>query len=297
MNSIRKSDGFEGQRAIVLPKKIKEICAYTPPLNSQYITDIGFYPRAKFHYREREEGVSQNILIYCVEGLGWIDFPNQSYQVKPFEYLIIPADTPHKYGADINNPWSIYWLHFKGIQAPYYASLLSKNGSAMVGYCGFSEERNELFEKMYKAYEKGYDIDNLLFNSISLPYYLGMFCFYDKFLPHTENLIEPLVNIVDKAIEIMQKNLDKSMSLKELTQEVNLSVPHFSSVFKKKTGHSPIEYFNHLKIQRACQCLQFSTLRINEISSKVGISDAYYFSRIFTKIMGMTPSEYRSKKH
>ncbi len=62
MQTIRKREGFAGQRAIVLPRKIVEVCGYTPPINSLYVTDIGFYPRAGYHYRERSSGISQNIL-------------------------------------------------------------------------------------------------------------------------------------------------------------------------------------------------------------------------------------------
>ena len=77
---------------------------------------------------------------------------------------------------------------------------------------------------------------------------------------------------------------------------VNLSGSHFSFIFKKKTGFSPIEYFNHLKVQKACQYLLFTDLRVKEIADKLGIEDPYYFSRMFTKLMGMSPGTYRTKR-
>ncbi|MBA4058419.1 MAG: AraC family transcriptional regulator, partial [Marivirga sp.] len=86
------------------------------------------------------------------------------------------------------------------------------------------------------------------------------------------------------------------VTLESLASFVNLSLSHYSSIFRKKTGYSPIVYFNHLKIQHACQFLQFTSLRINEISGKLGIEDPYYFSRLFTKVMGISPLEYRNKK-
>src|SRR5690606_6028335 len=107
-------EGFEGQRAIVLPNKMKELCSYTPPTSSLYITDIGFYPRARYHFRERPSGIAQNILIYCAEGKGWVELPGEKTAINPNEFLVIPADMPHKYGADEDNPWTIYWAHFKG---------------------------------------------------------------------------------------------------------------------------------------------------------------------------------------
>src|SRR5687767_5942724 len=92
MHAIRKREGFAGQKAIVLPKKILEVCSFTPPINFLYVTDIGFYPRAQYHYRERPSGISQNILIYCIEGKGWLETAQGMQKVNANEYLLIPAD-------------------------------------------------------------------------------------------------------------------------------------------------------------------------------------------------------------
>lgn len=290
---IRKREGFEGQKAIVLPKKILEVCAYTPPVNSLYITDIGFYPRAKYHYRERPLGIAQNILIYCLEGMGWLKLPSGTFKVERNDYLIIPSDVPHKYWADENTPWTIYWAHFKGIQSSYFASLLSLQHKSFVNNAGFIEERIKLFDAMYSNFESGYSLDNLVYSSASFAYFLTSLSFAEKF---TSALHKVEKDSVDISIEYMQHHLENLVTLEALASSVNLSVSHYSNIFRKKTGYSPIVYFNHLKIQHACQYLQFTTLRVNEISSKLGIDDPYYFSRMFTKIMGISPSEYRNKK-
>lgn len=181
MQTIRKGKGFEGQRAIVLPKKILELCGCTQLINALYITDIGFYPRATYHYRERPKGISQNILIYCTEGKGWLEMPKGSYKINPNEYLIIPANVPHKYGADEKTPWTIYWIHFKGIQASHFVSQLSKQNEAFVNYSPLLEERLRIFDSIYKTLETGYSLDNLLFSNISLAYFLASLSLADKF--------------------------------------------------------------------------------------------------------------------
>jgi AraC-like DNA-binding protein len=292
MNAIRKQEGFEGQKAIVLPKKILEVCQHTAPVSALFITDVGFYPRAQYHYRERPSGISQNILIYCIEGKGWLEIPAGRFEVSPNHYVIIPANMPHKYGADEDNPWTIYWMHFKGSQSSHFSSLLSRQTRSYVNYTIFLEERIRVFDSMYRNLEGGYSLDNLIYSSVSFQYFLVSLSFADKLTSglHADK------DQVDVSITYMQEHLDKPLTLEELAASVNLSVSHYSSIFRKKTGYSPIIYFNHLKIQRACQYLLFTTLRINEIALKLGIEDPYYFSRLFTKIMGISPMEYRNKK-
>ena len=88
----------------------------------------------------------------------------------------------------------------------------------------------------------------------------------------------------------MSKNTDQVINSVDIARTINLSPFHFYSVFKKKTGFTPIEYFNHLKVQKACQYLLFSDLRIKEIAYQLGIDDPYYFSRLFRKVMGTSPN-------
>ena len=114
-------DGFTGARSIVLPQMIVEMEERDPLVSSLYITDIGYYPHAVGHHRERREGIDQHVLIYCVEGAGRYRLDGRSYDVHSGEYFILPAGHPHAYTADDDNPWTIYWIHFKGQHAAVYA--------------------------------------------------------------------------------------------------------------------------------------------------------------------------------
>ena len=102
--------------------------------------------------------------------------------------------------------------------------------------------------------------------------------------------------IVEDAIHFMRENVRKRITLKEIAHYVGFSPSHFSGLFQRKTGHSPLNYFIQLKIQEACHQLDFSEMKINQISMLVGFDDPLYFSRIFSRIMGNSPSEYRKKK-
>lgn len=289
----KKRQGFEGQRLIVIPKKIRMEFLTKDLITKQiYITDIGYYPKAAFHYVERPQGISQNILIYCVEGSGWIELNKKKMYISPSQFITIPANTPHKYAANENDPWTIYWVHFTGTVSAFIIELLLSNSKNYKPNLSFNENRINLFEDICIHLERGYGCDNLRYVNMIFYHFLSSLLYEDKF---NYNLNKSENNIFTLTIDLMQKRINSNLTLQECASFANLSVSHFSAVFHEKTGYAPIEYFNHLKIQKACQYLSFTPMSIKEMANKLGIEDQYYFSRMFSKLMGISPTEYRRR--
>lgn len=290
---IRKRQGFKGQKLIVLPKKITtEFLTRDPVTRQIYITDIGYYPKAAYHYVERPAGIGQHILIYCMEGSGWVVIDRKRIELGPSEFVTIPANTAHKYGADEKDPWTIYWFHFKGEIAAFVVDLIlqrTRNNRPAITY---DENRIKLFEEIYANLEMGYGQDNLRYVNMIFYHFLSSLLYEDKF-SHTDK--GPADDTIARTIELMQRKIHTVTGLKVFAGFANLSVSHFSAVFKEKTGYAPVEYFNHLKIQKACQYLLLTQMTVKEIAGELGIDDQYYFSRMFSRLMGYSPIEYRKR--
>ncbi len=289
-----KKDGFDGQKAIVLPKSIiSKFCLQNLLINQAFITDIGYYPKARYHFRERPNGAEQNILIYCVEGTGQISIDGSSYLISPGDFFMIPNGKPHFYETNLENPWTIYWCHFKGKQTDELINQIKNKYGSLKASVPFTDSRINLFNQLYYHLEKGYSFDNISYVNLLFPQFLSTFLFIDKF---NHNFRESSDDFVEESIKFMQQNIHKTVKLEAIAKHINSSASHFSAIFKRQTGFPPIEYLNHLKIQKACQYLQFTQLRIKEIAFKIGIDDQYYFSRLFTKTMGFSPSDYRGQR-
>lgn len=293
--TLKVKHGFKGQKMIVLPGRIiSDFLVKDTLTKGVYITDIGYYPKAHNHYIERHKGIDQHILIYCVEGTGWVEIDGKEISIEPSQFITIPAKKPHAYGAADSDAWTIYWVHFSGNLTSYIVNLITEHSNNFKPFLAYNENRIKLFEEIYEQLEKGYTDDTLRYVNMIFYHFLSSLLYDEKF----NGLEADKKNSVTNVIEAMKKKLDEVLTLQQLAALSNLSASHFSTVFKKETGYSPIEYFNHLKIQRACQYLSFTDMSIKEIAFDLGIQDQYYFSRFFSKAMNTSPKEYRNRnKH
>lgn len=294
----RIKSGFIGERAVILPTPVIDEFKTTDLGSMIHITDIGFYPKASYHFRKRsKEEASQYVLIYCTEGEGWFELNDQIQKVQANQVFILPKGQAHRYGCKSSKSWTIYWIHFDGKQAGFFAEGFDKPLQIAPEKDSRIEERLRLFEEIFSTLKNGYSKNNLEFSSASLIYFLGTLKYLSAY--RAGNLTEQndhQRDVTDEAIHFMRENVHKRLHLKDIANYVGYSTSHFSTLFQQKTGYSPLNYFIHLKIQEACHFLDFSELKVNQISMLIGFEDPFYFSRIFTKTMGDSPSDYRRKK-
>ena len=95
---------------------------------------------------------------------------------------------------------------------------------------------------------------------------------------------------------LAQNFTDPNLMLQDAARAAGMSNSRFSTVFSQEMGVTFTEYLTNLRIAKAKELLRATKLRSSEISSEIGYSDRHYFSYLFKKNTGMTPSEYREKK-
>ena len=104
-------------------------------------------------------------------------------------------------------------------------------------------------------------------------------------------------DILENSIEYIKNHyMDENMSLNAVAQVANISANHFSALFSQNIGQTFIEYLTGIRMEHAKELLRCTGKRASEIALEVGYKDSHYFSYLFKKTQGMTPSDYRKAK-
>ncbi|WP_229263949.1 AraC family transcriptional regulator [Cohnella cholangitidis] len=229
--------------------------------------------------------------MFCVSGEGWVtNGTDNAYRVTERTLAILPADTPHAYGADDNDPWSIYWFHVRGEHVGDYLKAIGLSEGSLTLSPRDAEKFSELFHQCHDVLTaKSYSIPHHLHVSQTVKYYLSLI----GLIPGRKEE-ERKQQVIDHSVQFMRTKLDQTLTLEQLVSHAQISKQHLNYLFKSSTGYAPIDYYHRLKMQRAGQLLDLTDLTIKEICHSLGFADPYYFSRMFKKIIGISPSEYRS---
>ena len=145
-----------------------------------------------------------------------------------------------------------------------------------------ADERPEAYELMIKTY---------LLNILVL--LIRNYNYVSKTAPFTLQS-EKLIHI-EAALNYIDKNIEKPMTLDELAQKAGMSRTYFSSVFKKLNGLTPWEYIGLKRIEKAKHMLRTTSKSVLEISMDCGFNNISYFNRLFKRATGLNPVEYKSR--
>lgn len=270
------------------PKFILEHLRENVLTHECYPTAIGYYPSARGHSMRRERH-DDYLILYCEDGVGQVEVGGFRGVVRRGDVLILPRGLAHEYRADQSQPWTIYWCHFQGTLA-----------GAFLDHIGLETQ---------VPFIRGIATPSLLSSFKSLLSITKTGYSKTAFV-HASNQLRQLLTLVarlrrkqsgiekngDYALvrNFMADNLDQTITLDQLASMCNLSKYHFSRRYKALTGYSPLQHFAHLKIEHACFLLDGSAMNVAEVAYQLGYEDPLYFSRIFKKITGLSPANYRN---
>lgn len=258
-----------------------------------YVEGMGYYPEAGGHMMERQQH-DDCLIIYCVKGGGqlWVAADSDAelqFSVNEGDLIVLPKGVQHRYRANRHDPWTMYWAHFSGVSAMDYLRHLMPTDSSFVVPVGIHAKLVADFESLLSVQRTGYQFSRFLFASNLLAQLLTYIAvLVPKMGPQSGSYVD-----LDKIHALMEQHLSDQLDLETLARSANLSKYHFSKKYKELTGQSPIQHFLHMKMERACYLLDISDQSIAGVSESLGYEDPQYFSRLFKKVIGISPRDYR----
>jgi AraC-like DNA-binding protein len=250
---------------------------------------MGFYPEASDHRMARARH-DDNLLIYCVGGKGTASVGDWSGGIREGEILLLPQGLAHQYQADADSPWSIYWVHFQGTATAIFNQYLGYRENARpVTRIGVSPQLIARFRELMAVHRTGYSTRAFINAANQLRQLLTQIGVEIRSAQARGQQSFDL----EAVQSFMLEHIGQPLDLDTLAATARLSKFHFATKYKALTGYSPIKHFLNMKMEHACHLLDSSQLSVKGVAAALGYDDQLYFSRLFSKTVGMSPRTYR----
>ena len=231
--------------------------------------------------------------IYNVtEGKGEFEADGKAYKAEKGDFFVFRPGMKIRYSSrSAEELWTYCWISFGGTDAEFYLSetglgaVTPQKRSDPAGFYSAVEKCLDLCERERDAASQT-EINSLLLRSL---------CAINK--PRASKIRQRAAVQTEKALRFIESNYMRGITARDVTAELNIDRTHFFRIFKAKTGFSPEQYIMRMRIKKAKELLASGTNTVTEIASLVGVNDVFYFSKLFKRAEGISPTEYRKRAH
>ncbi len=209
------------------------------------------------------------------------------YSLKPGDCFIIPPDVTNDYIYRIKNrkcQSAGYYVHFSGTAAKEVMCRIGVDSIAVLR--GVSDDITRLYESMFYTFRSGDEL-------AALGYLLRII---SALSVGNRSVLSETDKAVRSAADYINKHYTEEIDFEKLAANCNLSRSRFTHIFSDVFGVPPTQYQQNMRLEQACELLRFSKLSVSEIAHRCGFRDPLYFSRVFRKAKGISPTEYRDAK-
>ncbi len=230
-------------------------------------------------------------LNYISEGTGIFENEHEKFQVKPGSLILIFPNQWHRYRPVKKTGWVENYVGFKGRIADELLKNQTFSRTQPVIQCGIKEEIIDTYMKINDLVDK----ERPGFQQIASAMVVKLLGYIVSFEKQKGFSGKQIAKVIEEVRFQMRQNTEMEFDLIELAHQHNVGYSYFRKMFKKYTGVSPGQYHLQLRIIRAKELLISTDKSIKEISLELGFQTIHYFSLLFKKKVGMTPTEFRKR--
>lgn len=224
------------------------------------------------------------IILYTISGEGVLDFEGETYKIRKNQVMFIDCSKHHIYKTAENNHWDFYFMLIAGDGIKSYYDIIFKDKYFILDYFDTNIIDKFVDLIMYLKNKRSRSFELLvsrLINDLLI-----------QFLLLNSNAAD---DTFTKAIEYIEENYEKKISIDELADIAKISKYHFIRKFKKTYSETPYEFIIRYKINKSKILLLNTDYSVDEVSMMVGFNDTTTFIRAFKKLIGTTPNKYREQ--
>lgn len=241
--------------------------------------------------RTRPHGRVDYQLIYLISGKGYFEIDGCTREVRKGSIVVYTPHQPQYYSYYAGDCTELYWIHFTGFSAGDYLENTGLSEQPVL-QVGISEIFIELFEKIILELQaKKPDC-----MPMASAYFLQLLASMGRRLVLSPGEYDSAAGYaIKKALAKIHTKYNESFSVRDLADECNLSLYGFIRRFKAETGMTPLAYITQIRVNEARKLLTGSSLNVTEVSGIVGYENPLYFSKVFKKVAGISPSLYKKQ--
>lgn len=240
------------------------------------------------------EGRNDYQLLYIAAGKGEFYFKGSKEPtiVTKGNMILFRPGEPQVYYYYAVDKTEVYWVHFTGWKVEEYLERYELPHDENVFYTGVSPDYPWIYNQMIRELQ----LQRVNYEDMISLYMHHILITINRYIKEGRETKNDTINDIERAAHYFKDNYNKQISIEQYAEEHLMSVNWFIHSFKSVMKMSPMQYIISLRIAMAKGYLENSTKNIAEISNEVGYENALYFSRLFRKYTGMTPTEYRKKR-
>jgi AraC-like DNA-binding protein len=201
--------------------------------------------------------------------------------------MIVFPGIPHAYHPDFEIGWDEYWVGFAGNYLDSLAREKVITPDNPVYHIGLQDIVQAHFAAIFERARQHRPLYQLKTSAQVMLLLAEVLSLYRRRKQKSRS-----ERLVERVKFIMREELLSNVSMKELARRLAVSEPYLREVFKSHTDRSPYQYYLHLKINKAKEYLVYHDSSIKEIAHRLSFEDQYYFSRLFKKKTGISPSQW-----
>lgn len=242
----------------------------------------------------RPKGRKDYQLLYIVSGKAYFTFYDsgqKEVEIPAGNMVLYRPEESQEYCYYAKDNPEVCWIHFSGSRADEILDKIGFSHSHTL-FCGISFQYPELFRRIILELQ----LKRPCFEEL-LCVYLGQL-FTEIHRSQLELTAEKYRNQkeMEATVHFFNEFFTQTISIEQYAKEHHMSISWFIRSFKHYMGMTPIQYITSIRINKAKELLKNTNCSIQEISGLVGYENPLYFSRIFRKQTGNSPSQYRKER-